>query len=78
MLWGSLGTTYGKVLESYECMKLGYTDVKVLSTILWKVDGIIINIDVGTELESLDGSLDGLNDGKPGGLLLGDFGIYWW
>ena len=34
---------------------MGSTDNKVLGTILEDVDGIKLGIDVGTELDSLDG-----------------------
>ena len=43
----------------------------MLSTILGYVGGIIVGIDVGTELVSLDGSFGGSNDGKLEVLLLG-------
>ena len=33
---------------SYEGIKLGFNDGKVLGTILGNVDGIILGIDVGT------------------------------
>ena len=45
---------------------------KVLVTILGHVDVITLEIDFGTELDSLDGSFYGYNDGKLEGLLLGD------
>ena len=46
-------------------------DSKVLGTILGNLDGIIIVIDVGTQLDSLDVSFDGSNDGKLECLFLG-------
>ena len=69
--WRSLGYTYGKVLGSYEVIKLGLSDVKVIGTILVNVDVIALGIDVGIELGSLDGSFDGSNDGNLEGLFLG-------
>ena len=44
----------------------------MIGTILVDVDVIILGLDVGTELGSLDGSFDGYNDSKLKGLLLGD------
>ena len=52
--------------------KLGYTDGKVLGTILENTDRITLGLDIVTELGSLDGSFDGSNDGNIEGLLLGD------
>ena len=51
---------------------MGISDGKVLGTILVNVYGIAVGIDVRTELESLDGSIDGSNDVKLEILLLGD------
>ena len=50
---------------------MGSNDGKVIGTMLVNVDGITLGIDVGTELESLDGSSDGSNGSKLVGLLLG-------
>ena len=44
----------------------------MLDTILGNVDGITIGIDVATDLGSLHISLDGYDDCKLEGLLLGD------
>ena len=68
----SLGSTDGKVLGSYECIKLGLYDSKLLGTILLNVDGTTHGLDVGTELGSLGGLFDGSNDGITEELLLGD------
>ena len=57
----SLGSTDGKVIGSDECIKLGSTDGKFLGTILGNVDGIILGLDVGTELVYLDGSFDNIH-----------------
>ena len=38
----------------------------MLDTILENVDGITLGLDVGTTLDSLDGSFDGFNDGNLG------------
>ena len=43
---------------------LGYTHGKVFGAILGYVDGIILTINDGTELGSLDGSFNGSNYGK--------------
>ena len=51
-------------------MKLGYTDCKVLGTILGYVDGITLGIDVGTYMGSIFGSFDSYDDGKLEVLLL--------
>ena len=51
-LGDSLGSTYGNVFGSDKGITLGCNDVKVIGTILWNVDGIILGIDVGTELDS--------------------------
>ena len=64
LLLESLGYTDGKVLGSDEDIKLETTDAKLLETILGNVNGITLGIDVGAELDFLDGSLDGSNDGK--------------
>ena len=44
------------MLGSFEVIKLGLSDGKFFVTILGNLDGIILGIDVGTELGSLDGS----------------------
>ena len=72
MLGYSLIYTNGKVLGSYEVIKLGSFDREVIGTLLGNIDGITLEIDFGTELDSLDGSFYGYNDGKLEGLLLGD------
>ena len=72
MLGDLLGSTDGKVLGSYEGIKLGLSGGKVLGTILGNVYVIILGMDVGTELVSLDGLFDGSNDGKLERLFLGD------
>ena len=43
----------------------------MIGTILVNVDGIILGIDVGTDLGYLDGSLDGYNNDNIEGLSLG-------
>ena len=58
------------MIGSDEGIKLRSTVGKVLGTILVYVDGITLEIDVGTELGSLDGSFDGYNDDNIEGLLL--------
>ena len=72
LLGGSLGSTDGKVLGYDEFIKLVYTDGKLFSTILEILDRIILGLDIVTELDPLDGSCGGSNDGNIGGLLLGD------
>ena len=64
MLRGSLGYTDGEVLVCDEEIKVGSTDGKFLGTILENVDGITLDIDVGTELGYLDGSFDDYIYGK--------------
>ena len=44
----------------------------MLVTIHGNVDGITLRLDIGTELEFLDESFDGYNEGKLEGLFLGD------
>ena len=44
----------------------------MLVTILGNVYGITLRLDIGTELEFLDESFDGYNEGKLEGLFLGD------
>ena len=43
----------------------------MIGTILVNVDGIVLGIDVGTDLGYLDGSLDGYNNENIEGLSLG-------
>ena len=76
MLGCLLVSTYGKVLFSDEGIKLVLFDGKLLVTILGNVDDITIEIDVGTDLGSLDGSLGGSNDVNLEGLLLVDSLVY--
>ena len=73
MLGGPLGSTDCKLLGSDEGIKLGLSVGKVIGTILWNVDGIILGIDVETDLGSLYGCFDGNNDVKLNGLLTGDW-----
>ena len=67
----SLVFTDCKVLGSDEDIKLGFSGGKVLVTILGNVYRITIGIDVGRELDSLDGYFYGSNDGNLEGLFLG-------
>ena len=67
----SLVYTDGKVLVSYEVIKLELSGVNVRGAILGNVDGITLDIDFVTELVYLDGCFGGSNDGKLEGLLLG-------
>ena len=60
----SRGSTYGKLIGSYEGIKLGSNHVKVIGAILVNVDGITLGIGVGIDLGSLYGSFDRSNDGK--------------
>ena len=71
MLGYSLIYTNGKVLGSYEVIKLGLCDREVIGTLLGNIYGITLGIDFGTELGSLDGSFDGSNGSKIEGLFLG-------
>ena len=48
LLGESLGSTDGKVIGSDIGIKLGFNDGKVLGNILGNVDGIILELDVGT------------------------------
>ena len=70
MLGSSLGSTYGKVTISEECIKLRLFDAKVLDTIFGNVDGTTLLFGVGTELGYVDGSFDGSNDVKLEDLLI--------
>ena len=45
LLW----CTDGKVIGSYEGIKLELSDGKAIGTILWNVDGTSLGIDVGTQ-----------------------------
>ena len=67
----SLGYNDGKVLGYDESIKLGLSGDKFFGTILLNVYGIILGLDVGTQLDSLDGYFDGSNDGKLECLFLG-------
>ena len=71
MLVGSLGSTYGRVIGSDEGINLGYTDGKLLVSILVNLYVIKLGIGVVTEMGSLDGSSDGSNYDKLEGLFLG-------
>ena len=64
MLGFLLGSTDGKALGSDEGIKLVSTDVKVPGAILLNVYGIILGLNIGTELGFLDVSFDGSNDDK--------------
>ena len=55
---------------SDDSIKLGYTDSKLIGTIVGNIYKITLGIDVGTELVYLDGSFDGSNDGNIEGLLI--------
>ena len=59
------------MIGSYEGIKVGYTDGKVLGTIILNLDVITLGIAVGTELGSLDGSFDIFNYVYLEGLFLG-------
>ena len=63
-LGDSLGSTDGKILGYDEGIKLGFTEGKVIGTLLENVDWFEFGLDVGSELGSLYWSLDGYNDGK--------------
>ena len=52
-----------KVLGYNEVIKLVSSYGKVISNILGNVEGIVLGIDVGTELVSLDVYFDGSNYG---------------
>ena len=71
MILGILGSTDSKLLGSDEGLKLGSTDVKVLCTILGDKNGIMILVDVGTDLGSIEGLYYGSNDVNIEGLLIG-------
>ena len=60
------------MVGSDECIKLGYTDGKVLGTILGNAYLITLGIDVGTELDSLDVSFYCSNVGKIEGGFIRD------
>ena len=59
------------MIGSDEGIKLGLSDGKLFVTILRNIYGIILGLDVGRELRSLDESFDGSNDGKLEGILIG-------
>ena len=71
MLGVLLGYTNDKAIGSDEGINLISTYGKLLITIIGNVDGITLDIDIGTELGFLHGSFDGSNDIKLEGLLLG-------
>ena len=48
---------------SDEGIKMGFTDGKVLDTILGNIDKTTLGIDIGIVLGSLDESFDGSNNG---------------
>ena len=60
------------MLGSDEGIKLGSADGKVLGTILGNIYVITLGIDLGTDLVSLNGSLDGYNYGKLEGIFFYD------
>ena len=65
LLFGDLlGSTDSKASCCDEGVDIRSTHSNVLSTILVNVDVIIHGLDVGTELDSLDGSFDVSNDGN--------------
>ena len=68
-----MGYTDGKVLGSDKGIKLGSNDGKLIGTIVGNVDIITLEIDVGTDLGYLDGSLDDSNYG----LLEGFCGLFY-
>ena len=82
LLGYSLKYNGGKVLANDKGIKLGPSDSKVLGALLRDVDGIILGIDVGTELGYLNGYIYVTNYGKIEGIFpegsLGstDTGIY--
>ena len=53
-----------------EVIKLGSTDGKVLGTKIGNVYGITLELDIGTDLGSLDGYFDASNDGNIEGYSL--------
>ena len=65
-----MGYINGKIIGYDEFIKVGFTDGIVLSTILGDVDGITLELDVGTWLGSSDGSFDGYNNGMFEGILI--------
>ena len=67
----SMGSTDNKIFISEEGIQLGSTDGNVIGTLLGNVDRITLGIDVGTNLNSLDRSFDGSNNGKLEVLLMG-------
>ena len=62
--------TDGTVLGSDEGIKLLLSGGEVPGAILVNTDGIMLGIDDGTDLESIDGSFDGSIDGNIEGLLI--------
>ena len=72
LLGDSLESTDDKVLGSDEGINLILSDGKVIGTILVNEYGITLGLDFVTDLVSLDVSVDGYNDGKFEGLLLGE------
>ena len=71
LLWDSLGSTDGKLLDSDVGIILVLSAGKVIGTILGNADRITLGIDVGTELVSLDVSFDCFNVGKLVRLFIG-------
>ena len=65
-------STDSKFISSVETIKLEYIIGKVFCTLLENVDGITLELDVGTVLGSLYGSFKGLNHGKLEGVLFKD------
>ena len=67
MLGDSLGYTNIKVLGYDEGIKMVIFDGKAIFTILVRVDGIKLGLDIVTDLGHLYGSFDDSNDGMVEG-----------
>ena len=65
-----LGYTNDEAIGSNEGILFGSTDGDVIFSKLGTEDGMLLVLDEGTELGSLDGSIDGSNEGKHGVLFL--------
>ena len=61
-----------KVLGFDQSINVVLSDGKLLCTVLKNLDGFTLEIGVGTELGSLDGSFDCSNDVNIEGLFIGD------
>ena len=72
MIEVALGFNDGKILGTDKDIELRYYGGELIGTTLAYVYGIILGLDVGTDLGYLDASFEGSNDGMLEILLLVD------